>query len=625
MTTEFLEVADIYCGAGGLSAGFAKASIELPSGGSARYKIVYGLDKDVNAIKAFNEYHKKDGSNSHSEIGQCISVTDAQEESWLLKPSFPKIAVLIGGPNCQGVSAAGLRNPNDERNEMFRYYRDLVADRRPEWFVMENVPGLAHANNRKLLRAIMAAFAEIPGYEVAADVLLAAHYGVPQFRYRLFVVGTRTGKLVRFPDPFLSKIKEFKTVRDAIKDLQKIKPSGDCDEEREGFYNHCVVTIGRENKERIRAIRQGEDWREMPVELLPARFFATRASDQKGSYGRLAWNWPAYTITSATANVTAGPFIHPTQDRPLTVREAARLQGFDDDHVFYGKIAAQYRQVGNAVPPPLAQAVAETILRSHFLDPMGMGQTHEGKITLDLLDKKSKRSFPMLTPRFIPEARKWEHKPLKYPRKEQPKAKKIDLPWKTEKRPQNPYPQDVPMLRQRAEQSGNLKEAVRSRAILGYLDGESRDWILRKTSKSAVSIKKAVREFYEGGLDGWRAYHSPIVDQFQDQPRKQQLIGASIRLVRAPAADNLNGDGKGERLHMNQYLKQLIEKFRALSTRELIMAVEEKESRGIGTVYVQDLLAVAAVCLTDEFVPLIERSIAENLLNNPQLRPNKQA
>src|SRR5258708_3226400 len=142
MTTTLLRVADIYCGAGGLSAGFSKARVELPQGGLAGFEIVYGLDRDKYAVESFNKYHKKHDPQERDEIAQCISVKDAQKESWLLKPTFPKIDVLIGGPNCQGVSAAGLRNPNDKRNQMFRYFRDLVANRRPEWFVMENVPGL---------------------------------------------------------------------------------------------------------------------------------------------------------------------------------------------------------------------------------------------------------------------------------------------------------------------------------------------------------------------------------------------------------------------------------------------------------------------------------------------------
>lgn len=608
--TKKLKVADIYCGAGGLSAGFGKATVELPDGGSAGFDIVYGLDKDEHAIASFNAYHKLHDSEGREKIGQCISVSDAQQESWLLKPTHPKINVLIGGPNCQGVSAAGLRNPKDKRNEMFQYFRDLVADLKPDWFVMENVPGLVHANNRKLLLTIMEALAD-PGYEVAADVLLAAHYKVPQFRYRLFLIGTKTGKPIRFPDPYVTDIQQFRTVRNSIKDLNKIEPCEDCDELCNGFYNHCVVDVGDVNRKRIKAIKPGEDWREMPVHLLPARFFATRASDQKGTYGRLAWDWPAYTITSATSNITAGPFTHPKHNRPLTVREAARLQSFDDDHRFFGPVAAKYRQIGNAVPPLLAKAVAQTILHCNFLDPIGIGGTHEGAITLEGLRDavKNKKSFHTLTPRFISPDTKWEHKRLRYPKKREPKPKSIKVEWEPTKRQNTPFAKDVSVLRRRAGQSGNLREAVRAKAILAYLEKKPKKQILRETTKSAYSVKKWIKEFYAGGIDGWRAYHSPIADQFQDQPEKRRLIEKSIRLVRKPSPDSDNGEGKRERMHMNGYLKLLIQHFKPKSTRDLILVIEKKESRGIGTVYVQDLLAVAAVCLTDEFRDYLEQNI----------------
>lgn len=601
MTTKLLRVADIYCGAGGLSSGFGKAKIVLAGETSAGFDIAYGLDKDPYAIASFNAYHKQSRT-SKEEIGQCISVADAQQESWLLRPNHPKIDVLIGGPNCQGVSAAGLRNPKDKRNEMFRYFRDLVATLKPDWFVIENVPGLVHANNRKLLLTIMNALAE-PGYQVAADILLAAHYKVPQFRYRLFLIGTKTGKPIRFPDPYVVGIQQFRTVRHGIVDLNEIDPCDNCDELCHGFYNHCVVDVGSVNRERIKSIKPGDDWREMPIHLLPARFFATRASDQKGTYGRLAWDWPAYTITSATSNITAGPFTHPEHNRPLTVREAARLQCFDDDHRFFGPIAAQYRQIGNAVPPLLAKAVAQTILQCHFFDPIRLDGTHEGAITLEILRDavKNKKTFHIMTPRFIYPKTTWEHKSLKYRKKPEPKPKSPKVGWDPKKRPTTPFEKDLPVLKRRAEQSGNLREAVRARAILAYLEKKSRDQILRETTKSAYSVKKWVKEFYIGGIDGWRAYHSPIADQFQDQPEKQRLIEKSIRLVRKPSPDDVAGEGKRERMHMNDYLKLLIQYFKPKSTRDLILAIEKKEDRGIGTVYVQDLLAVAAICLTDEF------------------------
>src|SRR6185295_9291845 len=136
-------------------------------------------------------------------------------------------------------------------------------------------------------------------------------------------------------------ISPYPTVRAAIFDLMQ------CSRRETGrnadFHstngcpaNHFCGDISRANKLRIKTIRPGEDWRYMPINLLPEGYFATRASDQKGAYGRLLWDWPAYTVTNSCRNITAGVFTHPDYDRVLSVREAARLQSFHDDHVFHG-------------------------------------------------------------------------------------------------------------------------------------------------------------------------------------------------------------------------------------------------------------------------------------------------
>jgi hypothetical protein len=292
------------------------------------------------------------------------------------------------------------------------------------------------------------------------------------------VIGNRIGAPIRFPNPQFKDTKDFKTVRSAIADLRNVEPIRDEEEEQEtGVDNHFVVDVGGTNVRRVESIEPGEDWRDMPVALLPERFFATRASDQKGTYGRLEWDWPAYTITASVSNVTAGPFTHPEHDRPLSVREAARLQSFDDTHVFQGPFDSQYRQVGNAVPPLLSQAVAEAILFCHYERDHANGWGHAGRITLEMLEaqSKGKANFPTLTPRFPGRTPRWKRKPVKgnpaATKKTRLHEAKEAFEWDEKKRPRPKFPRQMAELKRLGEQPGNYRAAKRAEAILSYFNG----------------------------------------------------------------------------------------------------------------------------------------------------------
>jgi len=595
MVVKILNVADIYCGAGGLSAGFGKAELLASPNQSARFEIVYGLDKDQNAVNTFNDYHAR--AFGKNDIAEAIPVSKVSKRRILEHAGVSKIDVLIAGPNCQGVSAAGLRNPRDRRNEMFRRFLELVRELQPDWFVMENVPGLTHANNRRLLRTIMRELNKIPGYKAEGDVLLATHFGVSQFRYRLFVIGNRIGAPIRFPNPKFQDAKDFKTVTYAIEDLRNVEPVSVTDDDRVVMpNNHFVVDIGEKNVERIASIEPGEDWRDMPVALLPERFFATRASDQKGTYGRLEWDWPAYTITASVSNVTAGPFTHPEHNRPLSVREAARLQSFDDAHVFQGPIDSQYRQVGNAVPPLLAQAVAEAILFCHFNRENAQVWGHPGRITLEMLEAelKGKAVFPTLTPRFPGRIPRWDRKPVTVNTSAKNKIRRTNekFVWDENKRPRPKFPKQIVELKRLAEQPGNYRAAKRARAILAYFDGETEKSIIAHARVSKTSVEKWITGFQESGLEGWRAYHTPIDKMFSE----------GIKKIRETSPDYQLAKNGNKRLHMNEYLRTLIQEncFGRFSVRELIAKVEQKLRRGIGTVYVADLLAICDLTLNDK-------------------------
>lgn len=626
MTPRPLTVVDIFCGAGGLSAGFEDAVAWWPNHRGEKFEIVYGTDCDEDAIETFRAFHFPNVQQERLDVvTPCKDIKDITAESILeaIRPR-ERVDVLIGGPNCQGVSAAGLRNPDDCRNDMLLAFIRLVRELQPQWFIMENVPGLTHANNRDLLAAIFEQFESIKGYKVSGDVLLAADYGVPQFRYRLFVVGTNTGAPIRFPlatrTPSLPHRAEqsvetecsYRTVKQEIFDLTHYSPviydrkvlpnrssrSISCPP------NHYCIELGKTNKERIAAIEPGQDWRDMPMRLLPERYFATRASDQKGAYGRLLWDWPAYTITNAAYNVTAGPFTHPDHDRALSVREAARLQSFSDEHVFYGNVLSQYRQVGNAVPPKLAKAVAEAILYCHYRREEAKEWGEEGRLNLELIRDAldGTTSFPTMTPRSVHPLfdRRRRRKLVKHAPSEA-NAGSHESAWDAEPRPSDPYPEDTRRLRELAKQPGNYRAAKRARAIIEFIDNKPKEDIVKNANVAEANVKKWVDGYFAHGLDGWRAYHTPPARIAGYDPILTERIRKAIKRVRrinlSPSKNGTGFDTNPKRLHMNGYLLKLIGSFGDFSVNGLIEEVEKKLENGVGTVYVGDLLAICDVVL----------------------------
>jgi DNA (cytosine-5)-methyltransferase 1 len=372
---------DLFCGAGGLSVGFEKAG----------FKAVFALDNDSTAMETFRFNHP-DCKAVCSDIEQ-IQASDIFEAA-----GTKKVPVIVGGPNCQGVSLRGKRDPNDPKNKMFHHFHRLIDEVQPDWFVMENVPGLLHKHNRELASDIFKAFEEI-GYRCGADVLLAADYGVPQLRYRLFLIGNRHGAPIVFPTPthscpfeqlglqdtifpkFEREKPSWRTVAEAIGDLPPIENGGGlpevveffkgrraenefvkwCRQKEWNLKNHVCHRTNDYNINLIQHIPQGKNWKSIPIEIRPPRFKRVALKDHTTTYGRLSWNMPARTITCYFNNITCGAFTHPEQQRGISVREGARIQSFPDEFQFFGPLARQYRQVGNAVPCLLGTHIARTL------------------------------------------------------------------------------------------------------------------------------------------------------------------------------------------------------------------------------------------------------------------------
>ena len=351
---------DLFCGAGGLSEGFRQAG----------FRILAGNDNDQFAVETFRS--------SHAESAVLPGpIEDLHARDFLRVSSLKKgdLDCLIGGPPCQAFSVYNhQRGLHDKRSGLFREYLRIVEGLMPKWVVMENVTGIMSAGDGQAVDHIVRGLGKL-GYAVEMRILRAEDYGVPQERRRVFFLGNRMGLPNRWPAPTHgSGLRSFTTVRDAIGDLPALKngevpvqplayetpPSSNYQARLRGnmtvIANHVAPRLAAINLERMKHIPEGGSWRDIPFDLLPAGMKRARRCDHTKRYGRLRKDGLSSTILTK-CDLHWGAFIHPEQDRVLTVREAARLQSFPDWFEFTGPRTEQYVQVGNAVPPLLAEQI----------------------------------------------------------------------------------------------------------------------------------------------------------------------------------------------------------------------------------------------------------------------------
>lgn len=365
MLSDKPQVFNIFCGAGGLSEGFRQAG----------YNIIGGLDFNRHAIATFSLNHP-------NAKAICADIRDVKSEQLT---NLGSIDVLAGGPSCQGYSTHGKRIIDDPRNFLFREFVRIARDVQPSWIVFENVKGMLHFNKGMFRKQIHEAFEEL-GYKIESELILAANFGVPQLRERVIFIATRTGAPILFPKETHGpgRPKPLVTVYEAIGDLPSlgiggVLPESDYPSPPLSEYQKLM----RQNSDKITLheakpvsphalsiisrIPQGKGIRHLPEEELPERFRKMRTisngklrKDCTTLYHRLSWDKPSYTITCYFRNVSAGSFTHPVDNRALSYREAARLQSFPDHYKFSPSEIP--RQIGNAVPPLLAKALAEAVL-----------------------------------------------------------------------------------------------------------------------------------------------------------------------------------------------------------------------------------------------------------------------
>lgn len=347
MTTQ-LSVLDLFSGAGGMSLGFARAGFAL----------IRAIDNDPAAIDSYR-----------TNIGQHIVAHDLREPT-----VFPRADVIIGGPPCQGFSSAGSRRTADQRNTLVRRFADIVADLRPRAFVFENVEGFLTSEGGAYIFDLLNPLI-VAGYRIHLRKVNAANYGVPQHRKRVLAIGG-LGWDPSFPQPthaafgapgaalVRGHLPTTPTVMDALRGLPaplSVCPSTATD--------HCARPLSPRDRARIGALLPGQAMRDLPVELrhesYQRRAFrrvidgtpTERRGGAPAGIRRLRPDEPCKAVTSGSR----AEFIHPLEDRGLTLRELARIQTFPDDFAFRGTIAQREHLIGNAVPPLFALAVAREL------------------------------------------------------------------------------------------------------------------------------------------------------------------------------------------------------------------------------------------------------------------------
>ena len=347
---------DIFSGAGGLSLGAEMAGIRI---GTA-------IEINLHAAKTFQRNHK----------GAKVLQGDIQKiDPKALHGKGKSVFVIMGGPPCQGFSMSNTRTRNmkNEKNFLFLEFVRFVQEIRPEWFVLENVWGITNINEGKTQSMIEDCFRSIEGYDnITSSVLWASDYGVPQNRNRFFMVGNRLGIDFKFPEKHTTKV----TVDEAISDLPSLQ-NGEMLEEaaytlsleeaseyerlmREGSDKARQNYVSKNNDlviERYKYIGQGQNWRAIPDHLM--QNYADKGRCHSGIYKRLRADQPSVVIS----NYRKSMLIHPYEDRGISVREAARLQSFPDTFIFEGPLMHIQQQIGNAVPPLLAKAVFQQIIK----------------------------------------------------------------------------------------------------------------------------------------------------------------------------------------------------------------------------------------------------------------------
>jgi DNA (cytosine-5)-methyltransferase 1 len=343
-----LNFIDIFSGAGGFSCGLEMAGM----------KCVLGVDFNKNAMETFAHNHK----HAYPYHGDITKLTNKKIDKIL---DGQEVDLVVGGPPCQGFSTVGPGDPNDQRNKLFLEFVRIVKHTRPKYIVIENVTGLLAKKNEKTLKAILSRFNKL-GYNIDVDVLSSHHYGVAEKRRRTIFIGSRVNEKIEFPkkthDVIMAKThRPSVTVGDIIDDLATKKKE---------ILNHDLEMAQVKSKidlKRLKRIPEGRGIRyeKDEKEFLPPslRLGVDWKNIRENRFRQTKYQRLDRKNISPTIMTHRHSYYHPTEDRYLTQREAAKIQSFPNDFEFKGSLTAQWRQIGNAVPPLMGKAIGKVILK----------------------------------------------------------------------------------------------------------------------------------------------------------------------------------------------------------------------------------------------------------------------
>lgn len=335
-----------FSGPGGISLGMERAGFSL----------LFAFDANLKAVETHNA---NQGPICIVADARAIMVKDLLKRIGMTKGELP---LFTGGPPCQGFSKqrrGAHYNDGDERNDLVLEYVRLVSGIEPRFFLFENVAIFGQKRGQDYLKQMLKSLSK---YEMYPHFYNSADYGLAQTRQRFIIIGRRYDQNSTFQIP-KPTVKKWKTVGEVLKDLPE-PPTDYTDHPK--YPNHQRARVTPINIKRFSHVPQGGGWQSIPKEL---RIRSHKIENLKSGgwpdvYGRLDLNGQCPTITGGFDSFTRGRYGHPFQDRPITPREAARLQGFPDSYIFYGNRGDIRSQIGNAVPPPLAEALGMEIIRS---------------------------------------------------------------------------------------------------------------------------------------------------------------------------------------------------------------------------------------------------------------------
>lgn len=344
---------DLFSGAGGLSEGFAQVS--------DRFKTVRAIESDLAAAATYAENH-----------GQDI-VYAGRIENWLKSEHIPAADIVVGGPPCQGFSSLGTKDADDERNRLWLRYAQTIAIAQPQYFILENVPAFLQSEHFNRFKRQCQPSNRLGNYNFRAEILNSSDFGASQLRKRVILIGHhRDLPFPGFPSTTHPRAtwSNLKEALDGLPESVKETELPDTWIERwgrtfPGVFVTSQLHLSRyyepRSLERFGHIPPGGNRFDIPNHLLP-QCWKNHRSGSGDVMGRLSWDKPSVTIRTEFFKPEKGRYLHPTEHRALTHHEAARIQGFPDDYKWVGSKTAIARQIGNAVPIPLARAVASHMI-----------------------------------------------------------------------------------------------------------------------------------------------------------------------------------------------------------------------------------------------------------------------